>query len=174
MKRTTRAFALLCVLLLAFTAYADVLAVPNGITTIESEAFSGTAKADAVFIPASATEIAPDAFGSANFTVYGLPGTAAETFAKETGRQFVSVEITNIQLETDAWHAPDADFTLSARATSVEWFLSYRFEILKDGAVCHTGGAEVFTPEVIEEVFSVRPRVAELDGRKIIIGGCHE
>ena len=30
------------------------------------------------------------------------------------------------------------------------------------------------TPEVIEEVFSVRPRVAELDGRKIIIGGCHE
>ena len=45
MKRTTRAFALLCVLLLAFTAYADVLAVPNGITTIESEAFSGTAKA---------------------------------------------------------------------------------------------------------------------------------
>ena len=94
MKRTTRAFALLCVLLLAFTAYADVLAVPNGITTIEPEAFSGTAKADAVFIPASATEIAPDAFGSANFTVYGLPGTAAETFAKETGRQFVSVEMT--------------------------------------------------------------------------------
>ena len=109
MKRTTRAFALLCVLLLAFTAYADVLAVPNGITTIESEAFSGTAKADAVFIPASATEIAPDAFGSANFTVYGLPGTAAESFAKETGRQFVSVEITNIQLETDAWHALRAD-----------------------------------------------------------------
>ena len=146
MKRTTRAFALLCVLLLAFTAYADVLAVPNGITTIESEAFSGTAKADAVFIPASATEIAPDAFGSANFTVYGLPGTAAETFAKETGRQFVSVEITNIQLETDAWHAPDADFTLSARATSVEWFLSYRFEILKDGAVCFdTGYADTNT-----------------------------
>ena len=146
MKRTTRAFALLCVLLLAFTAYADVLAVPNGITTIESEAFSGTAKADAVFIPASATEIAPDAFGSANFTVYGLPGTAAETFAKETGRQFVSVEITNIQLETDAWHAPDTDFTLSARATSVEWFLSYRFEILKDGAVCFdTGYADTNT-----------------------------
>lgn len=146
MKRTTRAFALLCVLLLAFTAYADVLAVPNGITTIESEAFSGTAKADAVFIPASATEIAPDAFGSANFTVYGLPGTAAESFAKETGRQFVSVEITNIQLETDAWHAPDADFTLSARATSVEWFLSYRFEILKDGAVCcDTGYADTNT-----------------------------
>lgn len=48
------------------------------------------------------------------------------------------------------------------------------FFFLKDGAVCHTGGPEVFTPAVIEEVFNVRPRVAELDGRKIIIGGYHE
>lgn len=135
MKKTMRAFAFVLLLLMAFSAYADVLAVPNGITSIESEAFSGTAKADAVFIPASAEEIASDAFGSAIFTVYGLPGTAAEAFAKETGRPFVSVEITNIQLESEAWHAPDADFVLSAKATSVEWFLSYRFEILKDGVV---------------------------------------
>ena len=149
MKKTLRALALFCVLLLACSAYADVLAVPNGITSIESEAFSGTAKADAVFIPASAQEIAPDAFGSASFTVYGLPGTAAEAFAKETGRQFVSVEITNIQLETDAWHAPDADFTLSAKATSVEWFLSYRFEILQNGSVCYdTGYADTSTATV--------------------------
>ncbi len=146
MKKPTRVLAWVCLLLLVFTAHADVLAVPDGVTSIESEAFSGTAKADAVFIPASAKEIAPDAFGTASFTVYGLPGTAAEAFAKETGRQFVSVEITNIQLETDAWHAPDADFTLSAKATSVEWFLSYRFEILKDGAVCcDTGYADTNT-----------------------------
>lgn len=140
MKKTMRALVFVLLLLLALSANADVLAIPDGITSIESEAFSDIAKADAIFIPASAQEIASDAFGSAGFTVYGLPGTAAEAFAEKTGRSFVSVEITNIQLETDAWHAPDADFTLSAKATSVEWFHSYRFEILKDGVVCFDTG----------------------------------
>lgn len=48
------------------------------------------------------------------------------------------------------------------------------FFFLKDGAVRYTGGPEIFRPETIEDVFDVRPRVAELDGRKIIIGGYHE
>ncbi len=54
--------------------------LPSSLTSIEAEAFSGIA-AEAVFIPASVTSISGDPFaGSAVTHIYGLPGTAAETF----------------------------------------------------------------------------------------------
>ena len=49
-----------------------------------------------------------------------------------------------------------------------------RFYFLKDGAVCASGGRECFTPELIRDVFDVDVRLAELDGRKILLGGIIE
>ena len=46
-----------------------------------------------------------------------------------------------------------------------------RFFFLKDGAVKYTGGRECFTPEVIDDIFGIRVKIAEVDGEKIIIGG---
>ena len=42
-------------------------------------------------IPASVTQIASDAFsGVTGLTIYGTPGTAAETFAKNHGYTFAT------------------------------------------------------------------------------------
>ena len=49
-----------------------------------------------------------------------------------------------------------------------------RFYFLKDGAVRIAGGRECFTPELIRDVFDVDVRLAELDGRKILLGGIIE
>lgn len=46
-----------------------------------------------------------------------------------------------------------------------------RFFFMKDGVIRYTGGKEMFTPEIIEDIFDIRVRIAEVDGQKIIIGG---
>ena len=46
-----------------------------------------------------------------------------------------------------------------------------RFFFMKDGVIKYTGGNEMFTPEVMEDIFDIRVRVVEVDGQKIIIGG---
>lgn len=46
-----------------------------------------------------------------------------------------------------------------------------RFFFMKDGVIKYTGGKEMFTPEVMEDIFDIRVRVVEVDGQKIIIGG---
>ena len=46
-----------------------------------------------------------------------------------------------------------------------------RFYFVKDGTVKYSGGEECFTPEIIRDIFSIDIRIAEIDGRKIIIGG---
>ena len=46
-----------------------------------------------------------------------------------------------------------------------------RFFFIKDGTVKYAGGKECFTPEIIRDIFSIDIRIAEIDGRKIIIGG---
>ena len=49
--------------------------------------------------------------------------------------------------------------------------LGDRFFFMKDGKVCHTGGAEVFTEAVIRNVFDADIRILEIEGRKIIVNG---
>ena len=67
------------------------LSLPAGTTSIESEAFAGIPDGLVVHIPASVTQIASDAFsGVTGLTIYGTPGTAAETFAKNHGYTFAT------------------------------------------------------------------------------------
>lgn len=50
-------------------------------------------------------------------------------------------------------------------------YLGDRFFFLKDGVIRHAGGPNVFTPQVIEDVFHLPARIVEVDGQKIILGG---
>ena len=59
----------------------DLLVLPENLSVLEDEAFSGTA-ANLVIIPRTVTAIHGDPFAdSAMDYVYGLPGSAAEDFA---------------------------------------------------------------------------------------------
>lgn len=48
-----------------------------------------------------------------------------------------------------------------------------RFFFMKDGRVRYAGGAELFTAEIIQEIFDVQVRIMEVDGRPLILGGAH-
>jgi hypothetical protein len=64
------------------------LTLPAALTAIGSEAFAGGAF-DSVYIPDSVTSIAEDAFGDrTSLTIIGVPGSAAEDFARAHGFDF--------------------------------------------------------------------------------------
>lgn len=46
-----------------------------------------------------------------------------------------------------------------------------RFCFLKDGTVKYSGTAEVFSPEVIKDIFDINSRIVKIDGKKVILGG---
>ena len=45
------------------------------------------------------------------------------------------------------------------------------FFLMKDGVVRYTGGAEIFTEDVIFDIFDIRVKIATIDGKKVILGG---
>ena len=46
-----------------------------------------------------------------------------------------------------------------------------RFYFLKDGAVKYSGSKDIFTPEIIKDVFDINAKIIEHEGKKIILGG---
>ena len=65
------------------------LVLPAALKTIDSEAFAG-GTFSSVYIPASVTSIAPDAFGDRQgLTIFGAPGSYAETYAAAHGFTFI-------------------------------------------------------------------------------------
>ena len=46
-----------------------------------------------------------------------------------------------------------------------------KFFFMKDGVVKYAGGKEIFTEEVIRDIFDIDVRILEVDGQKIILGG---
>ena len=46
-----------------------------------------------------------------------------------------------------------------------------RFYFLKDGTVKYSGYADIFSPEVIKDVFDIDSKIIEHEGKKIILGG---
>ncbi len=47
-----------------------------------------------------------------------------------------------------------------------------RFFFMKDGAVKYAGGKEIFTEEIIKDIFDIDVRILEIENQKVIIGGC--
>ena len=46
-----------------------------------------------------------------------------------------------------------------------------RFFFLKEGMIRFSGGRELFTPEVIEDIFDAKVKIVEIEGQKVILGG---
>ena len=46
-----------------------------------------------------------------------------------------------------------------------------RFFFLKDGTIKYSGAENIFSPDVIKDVFSIHSKIIEHDGKKIILGG---
>jgi iron complex transport system ATP-binding protein len=44
-----------------------------------------------------------------------------------------------------------------------------KFFFMKDGQVKYAGGREVFTPAVIKDIFDTDVRIAQVDGRTVIL-----
>ena len=49
--------------------------------------------------------------------------------------------------------------------------LGDRFFFMRDGKISHAGGAEIVTEEVIRETFDAEVRIAQIEGKKIVING---
>ena len=75
------------------------VSLPNGVTTIEANAFSGSS-VDTITIPATVTSIASQGSWTPS-TIYGAAGSAAEQYAKNNGIVFV------VQGNTSDPDAPD-------------------------------------------------------------------
>lgn len=71
--------------------------IPDGITSIGDYAFSKCIELTDIIIPESVTSIGNSAFyGCDNLTIYGNPGSYAETFAKERNIPFAPENLTNL------------------------------------------------------------------------------
>jgi len=46
-----------------------------------------------------------------------------------------------------------------------------KFFFMKNGCIKYSGGKEIFTEEVIRDIFDIDVRILEVDGQKIILGG---
>ncbi len=139
------AVAILCA---CMSANADIMAIPDGIITIEDSAFESIADIDAVYIPGSVTNIDADAFSDSTLAVYGHAGSAAEQFAAVTNRRFVQVDITDIQLTSPGWVAPETPTVFTARAVSALFSLKFTFTAERNGVTVvkpDSNGALTFT-----------------------------
>ncbi len=70
---------------------ASIVRVPSGVRTISARAFADCERLTAVYLPASVTAIADDAF-EAFVTIYAPPGGPAEAYARRLGHPFVAVD----------------------------------------------------------------------------------
>ena len=69
----------------------SVVYIPDGVTFLGSKAFAYCTNLTQIRIPASITTIPADVFYNvpkANITIFGAPGSAAETFATSAGIKF--------------------------------------------------------------------------------------
>ncbi len=68
-----------------------VVYIPDGVTSLGSMAFANCTSLTQIRIPAGITTIPPDTFQNitkSQLTIFGIPGSAAETFAKSAGIKF--------------------------------------------------------------------------------------
>lgn len=97
--------------------------LPDGATDIYWHAFEGCSGLKSITIPSSVTNIIEGAFEGCRSlkTIYGTPGSYAETYAKENGYEFIDVSKKNENSDEDTKPEVVADITTSYR-THVQSF----------------------------------------------------
>ena len=75
-----------------FGISAEVIRVPDGAVSIGSKAFAGIGNLRQIYIPASVTSIAPNAFDGDDVVIFGKANSYAETYAGEHVIIFVPVK----------------------------------------------------------------------------------
>ena len=80
----------------------ESLAVPYKVTSIGNNVFKNDVAFTAITIPRATTSISSNAFSYPDkLTIYGVPGTYAETFAKENSINFVAKEVKVTKVTVD-------------------------------------------------------------------------
>jgi len=86
----------------------------DGVTEICDQAFSWCYGLDSITIPASVTSIGENAFeGTKNFTIYGVTGSYAETYAREHDIPFAAESTSGSWGENAAWSFDKSTGTLT-------------------------------------------------------------
>ena len=138
------------------------LTIGNSVTSIGELAFQNCTELKSVTIPDSVTSIDRAFTGCTNLTIYGYAGTAAETYAKDNGFEFVSLgyvaknEETGISVTVDnnaelvvetLTDSESIDKANVALVDKAEVLALYDITLLKDGiAVQPDGTAKVKIP----------------------------
>ena len=67
--------------------------------------------------------------------------------------------------------AQEKNITILSSLHDLNQALSFgdRFFFMKDGAVKYAGGKEIFTPEVIKDVYGADVRIVNADGQTVIL-----
>ena len=157
MKKILFCLCALALLMCCACAEEDLLMLPDGIVSIESEAFSDL-PCSAVFVPRSVVSLASDAFGERVRTIYGYRGSASERAAQEAGKTFIPVDVSDIQLENPSLLvSAGAQAVVRANASAQVGELSFTIELLgEDGAVLQTSTGSVLSFTASECVYDVR------------------
>ena len=50
-------------------------------------------------------------------------------------------------------------------------FMGDKFFFLKDGKIRYSGGEEIITPEIINDIYGISSKIIELDDKKVVLGG---
>lgn len=94
----------------------ETVILPEGIKKIEEAAFSHDPKLKKIYIPASVTTIEDKVLSGNDTVIYGVSGSAAETFAVENEMKFEDVSshdhqtLSRVTVYEDSYHKVTADY----------------------------------------------------------------
>ena len=104
----------------------------------------------------------------------------ARALAQEPGMLVFDEPTANLDLQNEQLILSEANRVAKERGIGIlislhdlnhALALGDRFFLLKDGTIRYTGGEEVFTEEIIRDVFDANVRIVTLEGKKHIING---
>lgn len=99
------------------------MTIPDGVEVIDDYAFSDCTSLTRVTIPASVTSIGNDAFSDCtDLTVYGYTGTEAETYCKNCGIPFVSINSSDLSPKPTESEPPVVELSAPPTTPASELF----------------------------------------------------